>query len=253
MRPSLSSYLPLACLLVAVSTSAWAAERSGLDALQGRWVGKYTDSEGRATTRVIEIKQDKLLFQMLGADEQVRFVAKGNLRAEKLGPFSALRITELQAGRSADDTQAVDDELNVIYAQREDTLTLASNFDKERERQKPEAVTYVRTAAPAGDSRLEGKWKMELSMADSTREYELNLSKTDGKLQATVVSSRSGEHKAKSVTYQEEKLVFEVEREIQGNNVTLVYTGKLSGDELSGTVVVKGAEDQFSGKWKAKK
>jgi hypothetical protein len=190
---------------------------------------------------------------LLGADDQLRIFAKGNVRVEKLGPFSVLRITELQAGRSAEEAQAIEDDLSTIYVQREDTLTLASNFDKERERQKPEAVAYVRAAAPAGDSRLPGTWKLELSLGDSTRDYDLKLSTTEGKLEAIVVSSRSGEHKAKSVTFQDNKLVFEVERELQGNNVTLVYTGQLAGEELSGTVVVKGAEDQFSGKWKAKK
>jgi hypothetical protein len=38
-----------------------------------------------------------------------------------------------------------------------------------------------------------------------------------------------------------------------GTMVTLIYKGKLGADGLSGSVVTKGAEDQFSRTWKARK
>jgi len=55
------------------------------------------------------------------------------------------------------------------------------------------------------------------------------------------------------VTWADEKLAMELDRDYDGTMVTLIYTGTLGADGLSGSVVVKGAEDQFSGTWKARK
>jgi len=90
-------------------------------------------------------------------------------------------------------------------------------------------------------------------MDETDVDYELRLSQTDGKLSATLISPRSGEHKFRQVTWADEKLVMELDREYDGNSVTLIYTGKLGAEGLSGSVVMKGAEDQYSGTWKARK
>jgi hypothetical protein len=42
-----------------------------------------------------------------------------------------------------------------------------------------------------------------------------------------------------------------IDREIEGNNTTFVYKGKLAENKISGTVTVKGLEDQFTGTWTA--
>ena len=76
---------------------------------------------------------------------------------------------------------------------------------------------------------------------------------SDGKVFATLISPRSGEHKFRQVTWADEKLTMELDRDYDGQKITLVYTGKLGADGLSGTVAAKGAEDQFSGTWKAKR
>jgi len=55
------------------------------------------------------------------------------------------------------------------------------------------------------------------------------------------------------VTWADEKLTMELDRDYDGNAVTLIYTAKLGADGLSGSVAAKGAEDQFSGTWKARK
>jgi len=81
----------------------------------------------------------------------------------------------------------------------------------------------------------------------------MNLAETEGKLSGAIISPRSGEHKFKSVTFTDGKLAMELPRDIQGNQVTFLYTGALMGNELSGDVVVKGYEDQFKGTWKATK
>ena len=94
---------------------------------------------------------------------------------------------------------------------------------------------------------------MDVRIGENDSDYELRFAQTDGKLSATLISPRSGEHKFHKVEWAEQKLTMELDREYDGNTVTLIYTGKLGTDGLSGSVVAKGAEDQFSGTWKARK
>jgi hypothetical protein len=246
--PSVLSWL---CLSV---TAASAADSPGLDGLQGVWSVKRTNQEGQVVSQVMEFKQDRLTFRILGADGELRFFAKGAAAVQKLGPFQVLKITSIQAGRSEDSTEAVDDERSSVFALDGDTLTLASNFDKARSGQPPRAEAYSRGKAPENiTAKLAGTWKMDVQIGENNSDYELRLSQADGKLAATLISPRSGEHKFRVVTWADDKLTMELDRDYDGNTVTLIYTGKPGADGLSGKVVAKGAEDQFSGTWKARK
>lgn len=245
------------CLSLTVA-SATPADSPGLDALQGAWSAKRTNQEGQVVSQVLEIKKDRLIFTLVGADGEVRFFAKGAVAVEKLGPFQILKITGIQAGRSEDSLEAVDDDRTSVFVLDGDTLTLASNFDKTRANQPPRAETYSRGKAAVKQpedtaAKLVGTWKMDVRLGENDADYELRFAQTDGKLSATLISPRSGEHKFRKVTWADEKLVMELDREYDGNTVTLLYAGKLGADGLSGTVVAKGAEDQFSGTWKARK
>jgi hypothetical protein len=209
---------------------------------------------------VLEIKQDRMTFKVVGADGQVRFFAKGTVAVQKLGPFQTLKTTGILAGRSEDSTEAVDDERTSVFTLQGDTLTLGSNFDKVRADQAPRAETYSRGKTAANEpqpeataAKLAGTWKMDVHVGDNDADYELRLSQDDGKLSATLISPRSGEHKFRKVTWADEKLTMELDREYDGNSVTLIYTAKLGADGLSGSVAAKSAEDQYSGTWKARK
>ncbi|PYI80962.1 MAG: hypothetical protein DME26_20710, partial [Verrucomicrobia bacterium] len=131
-------------------------------------------------------------------------------------------------------------------------LIIATNFDKEHENEPPAIDSYVHLETPKEDKLL-GNWKVAVSMADQKIDYGLRIAKANGKLEVTLISPRSGEHKARLVTYKAEELIMEFDREIQGNKVTVIYKGKLAGDKLSGTATAKGFEDQYSGKWEARK
>jgi hypothetical protein len=50
----------------------------------------------------------------------------------------------IRAGRSASDLRDADDDHVFLYALESDTWTVAANFDKERERQKPSVDVYKR-------------------------------------------------------------------------------------------------------------
>jgi len=239
------------CLFLAFA-SATGADSPSLDALQGTWAAKRTNQEGQVVSQVLEFKQDRMKFKMAGADGDTRFFAKGTAVVQKLGPFQMLKVTSIQAGRSEDAAEAVDDELTSVFVLEGDTLTLASNFDKARANRPPRADTYSRAKADTA-AKLAGKWKMDVNLGGTDSDYELRLSQADGKLSATLISPRSGEHKFRTVTWVGEKLTMELDRDYDGTSVTLIYTAKLGTDGLSGTVAAKGAEDQFSGTWKARK
>jgi hypothetical protein len=248
-----------ALLALALGTSA-AESSSSLDAVQGKWSSTKTNRDGQRYAQILEIKKDRLTFQVLDDNKEVRFVAKGSVKSEAAGPFKLLVVSNIEAGRSADDLRSVDESRSHVYTFRDGQLVLASNFDHEREKERPEVSFYVRvedskTAAggPDNEIKLLGSWKMTLTISDRELDYGLRVARTDGQLAATLISPRSGEHKAKSTVWKEGELVIEVNREYEGNTVTIVYKGKLTDDGLSGTFAGKGFEDQFNGTWKARK
>ncbi len=249
-----------ACSLLCIGLSLFpirAANSAELDALQGKWSVTKTNAEGQRVKLNLEIKQNRMIFQLLGEDDQVRFTAKGAIKAEKAGPFDILVISDMEGGRSADDLKPVDDTRTLVYTLRDEKLITASNFDKDRNSEKPSVEYYSRVeaakeSASAGEeTKLLGTWKAEVTFGDRTIDYSLRIANTDGKLVATWISPRSGDHPCKSTVYKNGELTMELNREIQGNDVTLVYKGKLAAEELSGTITAKGYEDQYSGKWKA--
>ena len=249
-------------LFMAAALSAISGENPpSLEPLQGKWSVTKTNQNGNRYSQLIEIKKDQLTFRIVGEDERVRLFAKGTVKAEKAGPFDALTLSHIRGGSSEEELEPVDDARASVYALRDGKLFLAVSFDRERDNEKPSIDTYVRLAAAKeaagvpgdGDSKLLGDWKVDVSLGENSYAYVLRLSKADGKLDATMVSPRSGDHKCKSVAYNDGELVIELDREIQGNAVTFIYKAKLGSEGLSGTVVVKGREDQYSGRWKASK
>jgi hypothetical protein len=244
---------------LALAPNAFSAELPALAKLQGKWSGTRTGGDGQTLTATIEIQGSKLIFQTFNADKEVRLFARGDVKAESVGGFSVLRITGVEAGRSATEIQRVDDDRSTIYVLRGDTLTLASNFDKERENETPRLETYERVAVakesspPADVGKLAGKWKMITKLGENELDHELSLVESGGKLSGSLISPRSGEHRFTSVIFSNGKLAMEVPRKIEGNDVTFVYTAELKGNELAGSVTAKGLEDQVAGTWTARK
>ena len=143
MKPSV-----LYCTFTA---SLLCAARLGADdsaALCGKWSVKKVNDEGQKYTQTVEIKRDnKFVFEILGEDNQAAFVAQGDFKLEKLGPFKAARFFHIKAGAVGSDLNDLDDEYESVYALGEDSWTLASNFDKARE-QKPAVDVYQRVKSP---------------------------------------------------------------------------------------------------------
>jgi hypothetical protein len=228
-----------------------------LKSLQGKWTGERTNSEGRRSAMVLEIKDDKLNFRATDSDGNVRLIAKGTVKTESAGALRVLTLTDLKAGRSEDDLQPVDDDRTSVFTLRDGKLFLGSGFDKARDNERPRVDEYTkdesaRASTPKPSSeKLVGKWKLEATLGEQNLDYELRFDQVAGALQGILISPRSGEHKAKSVSLKDDAFEMQIDREIEGNQVTFVYKGNLKNDGLSGTLQVKGLEDQFTGNWKA--
>lgn len=139
--------------LAAFLTGSTAFAADDLQALTGKWSVKKTNDEGQAFTQTIEVKKDKFIFEILGADASLVLHGEGEFKLEKLGNFKSAHFLNIRAGRSASEMSDVDDEYVLIYTLEGDTWTTATNFDKQRGSQKPSLDLYQRvktdTAKPA--------------------------------------------------------------------------------------------------------
>ncbi|MEM7386559.1 MAG: hypothetical protein AAF514_16590 [Verrucomicrobiota bacterium] len=109
----------------------------------------------------------------------------------------------------------------------------------------------AKKAAPSKEVSVAGDWDLKLTVGDNERDYVLTLGQEGDQYTGLVISPRSGEHKAKSVTFKDGELEMRAMRDYEGTEIELVYKGKLVEDQLSGTVVAVGYEDQFDYPWKA--
>jgi hypothetical protein len=139
-------------LLLALSFCALFAGISSLDAedlssLAGKWSVKKTNDQGQSFTQTIEVKKDKFVFQIIGADDNVVLYAEGDLKVDKTGPFNSAKFYHIRGGQSASNLNDVDDEYVSIYTLDGDVWTMASNFDKQRDQQKPSLDSYKRVKA----------------------------------------------------------------------------------------------------------
>jgi hypothetical protein len=135
-----------------------------LEALTGKWSVKKVNDQCQNYTQTIAVIKDKFIFQIVGADDRVVLYAEGDLKLDKLGPFNAAHFVNIRAGRSASDLRDVDDDHMSIYRLEGDALTMASNFDKERERQKPSVDVYQRVKMASEPANLVID---EIEMADT--------------------------------------------------------------------------------------
>lgn len=136
MKIMFKSAVALAFLSLALA--ALTARADDWDKFNGKWTTKKSNDEGRSWTQVIEIDKGKFKFRILSSNGDVRLYAEGDVKLEKHGPFNALKFYNIKGGESADSLETVDDDRMVIYQLGYDTLTIAENFD--RERQNPPSV-----------------------------------------------------------------------------------------------------------------
>lgn len=98
------------------------------------------------------------------------------------------------------------------------------------------AVVLALCAVSASAADVSGKWKATYTTPDGQqRESTLDLKAEGAKLTGTISSAR-GEAKIDNGAIDGDQVSFTVTRNFNGNDVTLKYKGKVSGDELKLTV-----------------
>jgi hypothetical protein len=111
-----------------MSLPAVAAEA---DNISGKWTRDAKEDNARHWSLTID--KDKFTFRVTDADKKTVLYAKGDVKTEKCGSFNCVVFTNIQAGSSEDELNPVDDDRHCIYTLDGNTLTLAMNFDKNRE------------------------------------------------------------------------------------------------------------------------
>jgi len=159
-------------------TAELSADDAGL--LAGKWSVKKVNDQGQNYTQTIEVKPEgKFVFEILGEDGLPAFVAQGDLKLEKLGPFKAARFFHIKAGAVSSDLNDVDDEYESVYALGEETWTMASNFDKDRAR-KPTVDVYQRVKSPSAQTLVVDEIAMDDTPQSATWFVCLEVKGPDG-------------------------------------------------------------------------
>lgn len=242
------------------SLPLFAGDPPSLDELQGRWTVHKTNQDGRRYSYNLEIKQSAFAFELRDGEGQVRLFAKGAVKTEKSGPFKMLSFTDVQAGRTADELAPVDDTRIAIYTVFGNKLHLVTNFDKDRDNETPTLDVYTRVgfvkSVPGGASgpdAIYGEWKLVVTIGENQSDYTLRVEKGEGEVNATLISPRSGEYKAKAASFKDNQLVVELTRNYGGRPTTFLYEAKLVDGELEGTIKNKDADGRVTGSFKGTK
>ena len=142
MRKQILCMMSVFGLAAALATPVLADD---LATLAGKWSAKKTTDDGQKVTQELEIKKNKFTFKVM-ADGETRLYAEGDVKIDKAGPFSTVVFSNIKAGQSSTDSEAIDDTYTAIYKMVDnDTWLVVMNFDKDRdENQKPSLDTYRR-------------------------------------------------------------------------------------------------------------
>ena len=96
-------------------------------------------------------------------------------------------------------------------------------------------LALLLAALPAFAGELAGKWTAEFDTQIGVQKYVFEFSKTGAALTGTATFERTmgnGTAPLKNITVDGDKVRFEEPLSFDGNEITIVYSGTLSGDEL---------------------
>lgn len=247
--------LRLTALLAASTLGPFCTCAADLDALAGKWVAERDNARGQSFKQAIEIKQGKFTFKVLRENGETALYAEGDVKAERLGPFKVAKFSNIQGGSSASDLQSVDDDRTVFYTLDGNELTVAENFDKERD-QPPAVTKYTKQPATAESKTLvidkivmhktpqgaEWYFCFEATVGDTTKRFNI-ADKTYEKDEVTIVTDLAIPNVRKDQTC---KFVMKLD-DVAGDECTEEMDNKSTGSFSvtdSGTQAFK-PEDQW--------
>ena len=97
------------------------------------------------------------------------------------------------------------------------------------------ALALLLAALPAAAGELVGKWAAQFDTQIGVQKYVFEFSKAGGALTGVATFERSvgnGTAPLKNITVEGDKVRFEEPLSFDGNEITIVYSGTLVGEEL---------------------
>ena len=121
------------------------------------------------------------------------------------------------------------------------------------------AALVLAAAALVGVARADdkanptGTWKWTVKFNDQSVDMSLKLKMEGDKLTGTYVGRDNKETPIEDATYKDGELSFKVTRERNGQKFTVNYTGKVSGDTITGKTEFERDGQKQSRDWEAKR
>jgi hypothetical protein len=89
---------------------------------------------------------------------------------------------------------------------------------------------------------IDGKWTGEMTTPNGSRPVTFNFTSDGSTLNGSTTGRQGAEVKIANGKVDGDSVTFDVTREMQGNTVTLHYTGKVAGDELKLSMAREGGD-----------
>ena len=112
--------------------------------LQGKWTLKKNSDRWGEVTQTVEFKDAGFTYRVQSKQGDTLLFAKGKVKLEKVGSFKVMKLTDIVGGYSEDNLEPTNDDRDILYVTGWNSLTLALNFDRERNDEKAEADTYTK-------------------------------------------------------------------------------------------------------------
>ncbi len=112
--------------------------------IQGKWTLKKKSSRWGEVTQTVEFKNNQFTYKVASKEGDTLLYARGDAKVEKLGPFKVMKLTNVEGGYSESGLQATDDDRTIIYTTGWNSITVAVNFDRDRDGEDTEADTYTK-------------------------------------------------------------------------------------------------------------
>ncbi|HWF17736.1 MAG TPA: hypothetical protein VG754_00625 [Verrucomicrobiae bacterium] len=125
------------------ATLALPVRAGDLESMTGKWSCIRTNENGLVCTQTLEIKKDKFTFRVTDSDNKLMLHARGDVKLGKSSELTIATFENIEAGRSDDEWNEVNDDRHCVYFLDGDSLTLGLNFDKDREKG-PRIEVYTR-------------------------------------------------------------------------------------------------------------
>lgn len=145
------------------------------------------------------------------------------------------------------------------YWKRNARHSLVHQLEAMKRAESPAAVATASAPEKTAEKKPEpglklilGEWDMLVETEEGGIDYVLRFTEKEKRLDGVLVSPRSGPHPCRLVQWKDGALRVEVDRNYEGQEVTVVYEAKLTDQGLSGTMTAKGFE-QINAKWTAKR